>query len=147
MKASFYLWSDYGSTLFLARRLKREGHSVLFYIKEEAAQDVGKGLVPKTTNPIPPKGSVVLFDSIGHGAIGKELRKKGHLVIGGNPLDKPLESDRPEGARIMRQHGIATPQTHEFRSIPTAIKFLDDGTPSVAPIMPLWRNSNATSER
>lgn len=86
---------------------------------------MGTGLVPKTTSPVPPKGAIVVFDGIGRGIIGRELRRVGHPVIGGNLLDKRLEADRPEGARIMRQHGIKTPLAVEFWSVPAAIRYLD----------------------
>jgi phosphoribosylamine-glycine ligase len=126
-KTPFMFWSEDGSTLPLALKLKREGHPILFYVHALEARDGGRGLVPKTTTPEPPKGSVVIFDCVGHGAetAGAVLRKRGFAVIGGNPFSHDLEADRPEGSRIMKQAGISTPETHPFRSIPTAIRWLE----------------------
>src|SRR5438552_6018699 len=112
--------------MFLARRLKREGHPVLFYCKDEGCQSVGQGIVPRTTSPVPPKGfPFVIFDNIKHGQAGRELRRKGFKVLGGNPYDMTLEGDRPAGARIMREIGVRVPEAKEFRSVPLAVKFLE----------------------
>src|SRR5437016_748592 len=114
-KPGFFFWSDYGSTVFLARRLKSEGHPVLVYLKDPAASHVGNGLVPKTTNPVPPRSfPYVIFDGVGHGNVGRQLRASGHRVLGGNPFDKPLESDRVRGAAIMEEIGIRTPEAKPF---------------------------------
>ena len=126
MKPGFFIHSDYGDAAFLARRLKQEGHPVLLYIKDAAGSHLGNGLVPKTTNPIPPKGfPFAIFDSIKHGNQGREIRKRGIRVLGGNPFDVPLEGDRPQGAKIMRAIGVKTPEVKEFKSIALAIKFLE----------------------
>lgn len=125
-KPGFFVHSDYGDAAFLARRLKSEGHPVLLYIKDPSGSHLGNGLVPKTTNPVPPKGyPFAIFDSIKHGNAGREIRKRGIKVLGANPFDVALEGDRPQGARIMREIGIAVPEAKEFHSVPTAIKFLE----------------------
>ncbi len=125
-KPGFFFFSDYGSTMFLARRLRQQGHPVLLYVKEAAAAKVGTGLVPKTTNPVPPRGfPFVIFDAVGHGSIGKALRGRGLKVMGANPYDKVLESDRIAGQQVMSEIGVRTPETHEYRSVGAAITFLE----------------------
>ena len=120
-----FLWSDWGSTSFLAHKLKRAGIPVTLYIHHEANRFQGHGYVPKTTDPLPPKGSLVIFDGIGHGDLGTTLRQKGHLVIGGNPFDTALERNRAEGISLMRKAGIKVPETKNFSGIAAAKTFLE----------------------
>ena len=122
MKRPIHFWSADGSSLPLALRLKREGHSVTWYVKSPEARSIGKGLLTRADSP--PRGSLVIFDSTGQGGLGTAYRRQGHLVIGGNPFDKNLELERPEGARIMRKGGIVTPPTFPFSDIPGALRFL-----------------------
>ena len=124
-KTPFFFWSGDGSLLPLVLRLKAEGHPVSLYVHNLEARDIGRGLVPKTTSPEPPPRSVVIFDGIGHGASGTVFRKQGHPVIGGNSFDVDLEKDRQEGLRVMQQVGIRVPETHPFRSLLTATRFLE----------------------
>ena len=125
MKTPYLFWSGDGSILPLALKIKAEGHPVSLYIHAPEARDIGRGLLPKTTSPDPPPRSIVVFDGIGHGAAGTVYRKQGHPVIGGNPFDTSLEKDRMEGARLMKQVGIRVPETHPFRSLQTAMRFLE----------------------
>src|SRR5260370_15856475 len=116
MKVPFHFWSEDGSSLPVALKIQREGHPVTMFIKSPEAQDIGKGLVTRSVDP--PKGSVVIFDCVGFGTIGKMYRKMGHLVIGGNPMEIALEKDRTEGIKIMHKGGIKTPPTFPFADIP-----------------------------
>ena len=120
-----FLWSAEGDLLHLALRFKEAGVPVTLYIHHKPFRDVGAGVVPKTDNPMPPKNALVLFDGVGHGDLGKVLRQRGQLVIGANPLDKDLETNRAEGIQIMREAGITVPPTKSFTSVAGAETFLE----------------------
>jgi phosphoribosylamine--glycine ligase len=120
--ANFHFFSGDGSNLPMALRLQREGHAVTWHVKSDIAALTGKGLVPFSKEPA--KGSIVIFDCTGEGTRGTAYRKAGHLVIGGNPFDRALELNRPEGARIARRAGMVTPPTYPFSDIPSALRFL-----------------------
>ena len=122
MKRAFHFFSGDGSNLPMALRLQREGHPVTLHVKSDVARFTGKGLVPFAKEP--PDGAIVIFDCTGEGPRGTAYRKAGHLVIGGNPFDRPLELNRPEGARIARRAGMVAPPTYPFGDIPSALRFL-----------------------
>ena len=48
MKPSFFLYSEEGALLSLARLLERYGYPQKLYIKDDHAQMIGKGIVEKT---------------------------------------------------------------------------------------------------
>lgn len=120
----FFLYSDEGALLSLARLLQPK-HDVLLYIKEGYAAQIGDGLVPKTDNPNPPTGSTVIFDMGNHGRQGASLRERGFAVIGGNPAEKSLEDDRFAGQALMEEYDVCEiPETEEFTSFSDARKFI-----------------------
>jgi phosphoribosylamine-glycine ligase len=120
----FYLHSNYGDSLWLARRLLADGHDVLLHVRDEAAKAVGKGIVPLAPTPMPPADATVIFDSSGHGRMGEAFRRRGLGVIGGNPLDAELELDRSRGTQLMQASGIQVPETHSFTDFGQAKAFL-----------------------
>jgi phosphoribosylamine-glycine ligase len=122
MKRPFHLFSGDGSNLPMALRLQREGHPVTWHVKSNEARFAGRGLIPFAKEP--PDGAIVIFDCTGEGPRGTAYRKAGHHVIGGNPFDRALELNRPEGARIARRAGMVTPPTYPFSDIPSALRFL-----------------------
>jgi len=122
-KTPFHFASGDGSAFSLALKLQREGHPVTWDVKTPEARYLGRGYLKMASAPV--RGAVVIFDTTQRGVEGAAYRKKGHLVIGGNPFDKPLEIDRAFGAKIMRDAGIKVPETYPFHDIPSAIKFLD----------------------
>lgn len=124
-KRPIFLWSDWGSLGFLGLRLKRAGHPVTLYVHHEEARMQMTGLLPKTTAMMPPRDALVIFDGVGHGELGALLRKRGQLVIGGNPLDKRLETNRWEGIQVMQKYGIPTPPTKHFSDTGSALRFLE----------------------
>lgn len=128
MAPSLYVWSEWADALGIALRVQADGVKVAFRVVHEPYRDCGRGLVP-LTQAEPPKGALVLFDSTGFGRHGRRLRRQGHPVIGGNPFERQLEVDRTAGAEIMQAAGIALPETHGFRTITEAVKFLghEDG--------------------
>ncbi len=125
-KAPYFFISNDASPLPLALRLQRDGHPVQMYVKDKEAKAVGRGIVPRPDQPIPPKGAVVIFSDAGTGGQGRALRAKGHPVIGGNDFEDTLEHDRAKGAALMKDAGIRTPETIPFQNIPAALKFLEN---------------------
>jgi len=123
LKTAFHFASGDGSAFSLALKLQREGHPVTWSVKTSEARNIGRGYVKAAVTP--PAGAIVVFDTTQRGAEGAAYRKRGHLVIGGNPFDKPLEIDRAFGAKVMKDLGIKTPETYPFSDIPSAVKFLD----------------------
>ena len=123
MKTPIHFMSGDGSSLPLALKLQTEGHPVTWHIKAPDARQMGKGYL--TWADEPPKGSLVIFDTTKRGAEGAALRRRGHLVIGGNPFDEPLEIDRAFGAKVMQKAGIRIPETYPFADISSAITFLE----------------------
>jgi phosphoribosylamine--glycine ligase len=115
----FHFLSEEASSLFLAWRLKHDGHAVTFYHLDDPTRKarVGDGMVKLSPTPEPPKGAIVIFDSTGKGRMGTDLRRRGWKVIGGNPFDEDLELDRASGTKIMQALGIATPKTKVMGSI------------------------------
>lgn len=122
----FFLYSRWGDLLPLGRLLQAAGADVLLYVTQDRAEHVGLGLIPKTENPNPPKGFVVIFDDTGFGEEGQDLRARGFSVIGGNPLDQALGRSRRDGIRLMREHNIAVPETKDFRTVVMAMRFLEE---------------------
>lgn len=122
----FFVWSQFGDSLSLARTLQAEGARVTFYVEDAQAKSVGKGLVPLADTPKIPGGAIVIFDAVKFGKQGAQLRMLGHPVIGGNKLDEQLEVDRGAGAKIMQEAGISIPETHPFETISDAVDFLGD---------------------
>ena len=122
---NFFLYSKWGDSLTLGRLLQDAGADVLLYLVEDHAQYIGEGLIPKTDNPNPPEGSIVIFDDTGMGGVGADLRERGFVVIGGNPYDRSLGKKRADGMAIMKENKIKTPEDHEFPDIAAAIKWLE----------------------
>lgn len=122
-KTPFHFASGDGSAFSLALKLQREGHPVTWHVKTPEAKTIGQGYIRWAEKP--DRNAVVVFDTTQRGELGAAYRKAGHVVIGGNHFDKPLEIDRAFGAEVMRKAGIKVPETYPFSDIPTAIKFLD----------------------
>jgi phosphoribosylamine--glycine ligase len=123
-KLTFWARSDWGDLGFLGRILVAEGHAFTMYAEHPEAADVGRGFYELTRSKEPPRGSIVLFDSPGHGDEGTALRRRGHQVIGGTPVDTELELKRGRAMQILEDAGIAIPETHRFKTFGAAIAFL-----------------------
>lgn len=122
----FYLYSTEGNSAFLAPRFRQEGRKATLYTAKPGFENVLRGYVPRQTVADVPQDAIVLFDDVGLGRLGSFFRGRGHAVIGGNPFDRNLEIDRASGVRIADSIGIAIPETHNFHTIPSAIRYLEN---------------------
>ena len=110
----------------LAWQIKKEGHQVKFYIKDERNKDVGDGFVEKIDSWEDSVGraDVIVFDDTGFGKIADELRKKGKLVVGGSRYTDKLEEDREFGQIEMSKAGLSVLPHRDFSDFNSAIEFL-----------------------
>ncbi|GIV33719.1 MAG: phosphoribosylamine--glycine ligase [Chitinophagales bacterium] len=105
----------------------KEGHEVLYYIRNEDSRDVADGFVPKTDDwqqHIDWADIIVFDDVLGMGTWAAELRKKGKLAIGGTPYTDKLEDDRTFGQEELKKHGVNIIPFQEFSSFDTAIDYV-----------------------
>jgi phosphoribosylamine--glycine ligase len=125
----FFIWSKDGDSVFLASRLLREGHDVRVYIHNKESKDVGRGMVPLVATPAPRKGETVIFDAVGFGYASDMLRRRGFSVISSGAFGDRLEHDRGFAISVMRDAGIAVPDTREFSKVDEARRFLREQDP------------------
>jgi len=141
----FTFISKQGDGLPLAQRVVSEGHRVVFYINDEDCRSVGSGLVEKSNvhsvlinkngeidndvleEVLHPRPDCVVMDMVGkgYGKLADELRKKNIPVIGGCAFADQIELDRIYGNKLMKMHGINTPEVHKFNNFREAIKFVE----------------------
>lgn len=119
-RLTFFLRSERGELLALARLLQDEGHAVQLYTEAPEASDVGRGLVERARSKIPPSGAVVVFDGNGHDVEITRLRASGHRVIGGN--GSHMTPARWFG-RLERLQ-IPIPEWRTYRTIGDALEYL-----------------------
>ncbi len=112
----------------LAWHLKKEGHEVKAYIKNEADRDVYDGFTEKVDNWENYKdwADVIVFDDVGFGEVADSLRKEGKLVIGGSRYTDRLEEDREFGQEEASKAGMNTLPHFNFADFDSAIKFLKE---------------------
>jgi phosphoribosylamine--glycine ligase len=112
---------DLGS-LYMA--LLREGHEVRVAVSEPLAQGTMAGLVPRSEDWRADlawlrdggEPGIVLFESVseGFGALQDELRREGHVVIGGSAFGDRLENDRAFAQRLLGELGLPPAPVAEF---------------------------------
>lgn len=86
----------------LVWQVHRKDHGVKYYIEAECDREIGDGFVPKTDDWEAELewADVVVFDDIwvgddvGTGELARDLRERGHAVVGGTPNTYRLEGDR-----------------------------------------------------
>lgn len=129
--ARFAYHSLDGVTLSWARRLHDEGNEVLFFVKEDRKNAIGRGIVPMASSyaqwqswGLADPSTIFFFDQTASGEHADSLRNMGRLVIGGGSFMDRLELDRKWGSDIAAKCGIAIPPTKAFSSITEAISFL-----------------------
>lgn len=115
----------------LAYRMKKEGHSVRFFVEDEDQQHNLDGLVEKTgdwKNDLPwvGKSGLIIFDDTGYGKIQDDLRSQGYSVIGGSEGGDNLENNRQQGQKILSLCGIETVPSVNFSNAKEAIKFVQE---------------------
>jgi phosphoribosylamine---glycine ligase len=110
----------------LAWQIKKEGHQVKFYIKDESNKDVGDGFIEKTDTweDKVDWADVIIFDDTGFGKIADELRKKGKLVVGSSSYADKLEEDREFGQTEMAEAGMLVLPHWDFSDLDSTVEFL-----------------------
>lgn len=111
----------------VAWQVKKEGHNVKFYIRDEEEKDIGDGFVDKTDDwekEIDWADILVFDDTLGQGEKVKALREKGKLVVGGTPYTDKLEDDRGFGQEELKNAGIPIIPYKNFTSFDEAIEFV-----------------------
>jgi phosphoribosylamine--glycine ligase len=119
----------------LYSRLVLAGHDVKVAIDCPQSRGVVAGIVPHCADwrdelPWLQSGSesgLILFEatSPGFGAMQDDLRKRGHLVVGGSGFGDRLENDREFGQQVLRERGLPTARTWEFVDDGEAQAFID----------------------
>ncbi|MGJ7506302.1 phosphoribosylamine--glycine ligase [Variovorax sp. GT1P44] len=113
-------------------RLLRAGHEVRVWIEDGASHDVFGGMVARTNDWradlawVRAAGAegLVVFESAEKGEWQDSLRREGYQVVGGSGYGDRLESDREFGQSALRQAGLCTARTHEFKGFDDALRFL-----------------------
>ncbi len=125
-KKKFLFVSDEGLIGDLAWEVTKEGHEVLYYIKEKAQKDVCEGFVNKTDDWQEKKdwADVIIFDDVVFGQTAETLRKQGKLVFGGSVYADKLEMDREFGQEEMKSLGINILPNWNFSDFDAAIDFI-----------------------
>lgn len=114
-------------TVDLAWQIKKEGHNIKYYIKNQTEQEVGDGFIPKTDNweAEIDWADVIIFDDVaGQGKIAQKLRLQGKKVVGGTPYTDKLEDDRSFGQEELKRHNISILPYHSFTSFDEGIAFV-----------------------
>ncbi len=105
-------------------RLAAAGHDVRVFVGDPTSADVLQGLLTFTADwraELPwirdgEADGIVLFESVGHGAVQDQLRRDGFNVIGGSAVGDALETDRAHGQAVLGQAGLAIAESHELDS-------------------------------
>jgi phosphoribosylamine--glycine ligase len=116
-------------------RLARAGHDVRVYASDPDSQDVLAGMLaftPDWRRELPwireaGDEGIVLFETVGDGAVQDGLRHEGYRVVGNSGLGDLLETDRSHGQRVLRELGgpaLRFAAMHEFGSFDDAIDFV-----------------------
>ncbi len=110
----------------LAWQVKKEGHEVKIYIREEKDKEVYDGFVDKVTNweEFKDWADVIVFDDIGFGDIADALRKEGKSVVGGSVYTDLLEQDREFAQNEMKKAGMTILPHWDFDNFDAAINFI-----------------------
>jgi phosphoribosylamine--glycine ligase len=131
--ADFVWLSPDGAGLAVAFRLKQEGHNVVVWVKDKQAKAMWRGLLyhvnelGEALSLVRPE-TIMVLDGTGGGRTADRFRRQGVRVLGGSRLADRLEIDRNFGFDVMREAGLAVPETVEFDDIAKAKAFvLKDG--------------------
>ena len=110
----------------LAWQLKKEGHEVKMYCHNAGEKDVGLGFFEKADEweSLKDWADVIIFDDIGFGNKGEQLRGEGKFVVGGNPYTDKLELDREFGQSELNSAGVDVLPSWNFTSFDEAIDFV-----------------------
>lgn len=125
-KFLFVSWESLSGDL--AWQIKKEGHEVKIYIKEENDKDVYDGFLEKVLDwkQYIDWADVIVFDDVGFGKEADELRKASKLVVGGSVYTDKLEEDREFGQSEMKRVGMLTLPHRDFSDYDSALKFIKE---------------------
>lgn len=115
-------------TLDLARRLREEGHDVLFFYDPDY-RDVYEGIVERVADwrlYTRRRDWIFIFGDTKFGRTQDKLRREGKLVIGGSEGGERLELDRAFGQEMCRQIGLPIVPYRDFRDFDSAIAFVKE---------------------
>ncbi|MFL5508820.1 MAG: phosphoribosylamine--glycine ligase, partial [Gemmatimonadaceae bacterium] len=114
-------------------RLQSAGHEVRVYAADSEGNDVMRGMLRFTDDwraeldwvRDAADDGVILFETASLGDVQDELRAHGFNVIGGSGLGDRLENDRAYGQAILKDLGLPTASSHEFRDFDDAVEFVE----------------------
>lgn len=111
----------------LGWQIKKEGHEVKVYIKNEEDKEVYDGFLDKVDDwkKYIDWCDVVVFDDVGFGKEADELRKNGKLVVGGSEYTDRLEQEREFGQAEMKRMGMLTLPHWDFVNYDEALEFIE----------------------
>ena len=124
-KFLFVSWESLSGDLAL--QIKKDGHEVKVYIKNENDKDVYDGFLDKIDDweKFIDWADVIVFDDVGFGPKADELRKNGKFVVGGSAYTDKLEEDREFGQSEMKRVGMLTLPHWDFSDHDSALKFIE----------------------
>ena len=124
-KFLFVSWESLSGDL--AWQIKKEGHEVKVYIKNEDDKDVYDGFLEKIDDwkTHIDWADIIVFDDVGFGKEADELRKKGKLIVGGSEYTDRLEENREFGQSEMKRMGMLTLPHWDFTSHDDALVFIE----------------------
>ncbi len=110
----------------LAWQLKKEGHDVKMFCRDQGEKDVGFGFFEKVDEwePLKDWAEVIIFDDIGFGSKAEQLRSEGKFVVGGSTYTDKLELDREFGQSELNLAGVDILPSWNFTSFDEAIGFV-----------------------
>lgn len=126
-KKNFLFVSLTGLIADIAWQVTKEGHAVKFYIQDKDERDIADGFVPKVDDwesHVDWADVIVFDDTLGQGERAMALRKKGKLVVGGNPYSDRLEDDRSFGQEELKKAGVSIIPYKEFDNFDSAIEYV-----------------------
>jgi phosphoribosylamine--glycine ligase len=123
MPRRFYIWSAEGDGACLAWRLKGEGEDVVLRIDDKAMRPSLEGVVEHTRSR-PRRSDIVVFDSVGNGAVADDLAGEGFAVIGAAEACDRLELDRSYAMAVAREVGVQVPESQTFTDYGAAQQFI-----------------------
>lgn len=125
-KFLFVSWESLSGDL--AWQIKKEGHEVKIYIKNQEDKDVYDGFLEKVSDykEFINWADVVVFDDVGFGKEADLLRKDGKLVVGGSEYTDKLEEDREFGQSEIKRVGMLNLPHWDFTDYETALRFIQE---------------------
>ena len=115
-------------------RLQRAGHEVRVFASEPEAHDIFAGMVTRIDDwrvQLPwlraaGDEGLIVFEGASDGPLQDELRAAGYRVVGGSAWGDRIENDRRYGQQVLREAGLRTAASWEFRDPAAAIRFLQE---------------------